>query len=62
MKTTSSTTIKYNKEKKIERDCKLCMAGFEVWVSNLNFASEREEEMRKKLLDYCPVCKLSKKN
>lgn len=49
------------KEKKIlEEDCQLCMAGFEVWVSTLNFTSDKEEAMRQKLLEYCPVCKLVK--
>jgi len=63
------TTIKYKKTgkkgraatKKTNNDCKLCSAGFDIWASNLNFSSEREEIVRNKLLNYCPICKATKK-
>ena len=48
-----------NNDNKKESDkiCQLCKAGFEVWVSGLNFGAEREEKLRNHFLVYCPTCK-----
>jgi len=41
-----------------EKNCRLCLAEFEVWLSTLNFAPEREEKLRNKSFIYCPACKM----
>lgn len=42
--------------------CMLCKAGFDVWVSTLNFPAEREEKLRMHFLKYCPDCAEKNKN
>lgn len=36
--------------------CVLCQANFEVWLNNMSASPEREEQLRKHFLNYCPVC------
>ena len=39
-----------------DKKCQLCRAGFEVWLSSLNFGSERDAKIRAHFLKYCPDC------
>lgn len=48
--------------KNIEKNCEVCKAGFEAWMSTLNFSEEREEKMRSHFLKYCPECRLLSNN
>jgi hypothetical protein len=50
-----------NNEKNSEKKCQLCRAGFDVWLSTLNFNPEREEKIRAHFSRYCPDCGLSEK-
>ncbi len=47
-----------NEISNINKKCQFCKAGFEVWLSTLNFNSEREERIREHFLKYCPECQL----
>lgn len=47
-----------NEISNINKKCQFCKAGFEVWLSTLNFNFEREERIREHFLKYCPECQL----
>lgn len=47
-----------NKES-LNKKCQLCKAGFDIWLSTLNFNPEREEKIRAHFSKYCPDCDLS---
>ena len=48
--------IKKNK-KRIEMDCLKCKAKFDAWVISANFDSDVEGRVRKRLYQYCAVCR-----
>ncbi len=42
---------------KLEIECEKCKAEFDVWVQSEYCDSDMEENVRKHLYNYCPVCK-----
>jgi hypothetical protein len=44
------------KNKKIEMQCSLCAAEFEIWMNNSRINEEKKERMSQHLLQYCPAC------
>lgn len=42
--------------KKIETECKVCKAEFEIWVDSRELDAETEEKIRKNVSHNCPVC------
>jgi len=43
--------------KKIEIECSLCKAKFDIWVSIKEYTPEMEEAIKQHFYNYCPVCK-----
>lgn len=43
--------------KKIEIECSLCKAKFDIWISINEYTPEMEETIKQHLYNYCPVCK-----
>ena len=48
--------------KAIKRECNLCKAGFQAWLSSLNYDNNKEEAMRERIHNYCPICLVSERN
>ncbi len=44
------------KIKEESRQCSICAAQFEIWLSNSRISEEKKEKMAQHLLAYCPVC------
>jgi len=55
---------KINKDNKIKlkKDCTNCKASFDVYLSELNLSSERDEKMRANYGGQCPVCRILEKS
>ncbi|MDD2913658.1 MAG: hypothetical protein WCZ99_01950 [Candidatus Paceibacterota bacterium] len=47
--------------KNIKKECNLCMANFNAWLSTLNYDKDKEEAVQSRLYNYCPVCLVSEK-
>ncbi|MDD5145754.1 MAG: hypothetical protein PHF44_02845 [Candidatus Pacebacteria bacterium] len=47
-----------NKEyKKIELECAVCKARFEIWISMSDYSPEQEEMIKRNIYLHCPACK-----
>ncbi|MCX6721430.1 MAG: hypothetical protein NT026_02405 [Candidatus Staskawiczbacteria bacterium] len=63
MKSTKFRNIKLKRLSKDALQCAVCHANFDVWVGNQRLNENREENLRKHFLSYCPTCaKTDEKN
>lgn len=44
-------------KKRIEIDCLKCRAKFDAWITSANFDSDVEDRVKKRLYQYCAVCR-----
>ncbi len=44
------------KFKELNKQCGLCSANFEIWLSNSRINDERKEKIQNRFLSYCPAC------
>jgi len=55
----SAKNVKNLEKDESEKKCMLCEAGFDAWISTLEFSEERQERMRAHFMKFCPDCKAS---
>lgn len=48
--------------KSLKRECNLCKASFDAWLSTLNYDNDREEALKERVHNYCPICLVPEKN